>query len=57
MTIRTRAQCEADMLSLVADARSAAAEGDMVSYDLDHDLLSDLLLEWQAIPQQRHHQP
>lgn len=52
--MRTRAQCEADMLSLVADARAAAAENDQVSYDLDHDLLSDLLLEWQKIPQQRH---
>lgn len=51
--MRTRAIVEAEMISLVADARSAAAEHDLISYDLDHDLLSDLLLEWQAIPLQR----
>jgi hypothetical protein len=51
--MRTRSQVEADMETTVADARSAAAENDEVSYEIDHHRLDDLLLEYQAIPQQR----
>ena len=42
------------MLATVADARSAAAEDDDVSYEIDHHKLSDLLSEWQTLPIQRH---
>jgi hypothetical protein len=51
--MRTRLDVEAEMISTVADARSAAAESDDVSYEIDHHRLADLLTEWQAIPLQR----
>lgn len=41
------------MLEYVADARAAAAEGDEVSVELDHDRLNALIVEIEQIPQQR----
>ena len=51
--MRTRAEVGQEMLDVCADARAAAAAKDMVSYELDHTKLTDLLYEWEAIPLQR----
>ena len=51
--MRTRDEVWAEMLTLVADARAAAAEGDEISVDLDHDRLNDLITEVEHIPLQK----
>ena len=54
--MRTREQVYADMLDYVADARAAAAEGDEISVELDHNHLNDLITELENIPLQARHQ-
>lgn len=51
--MRTRDEVWHEMLEYVADAQAAAAAGDDVTVELDHDHLNDLILEIQQIPKQR----
>lgn len=51
--MRKRADIEADLEALVADCRSAAAEHDDVSYEIDHARLNELLEEYDRLPHQR----
>lgn len=51
--MRTRRDVEVEMDAVVADARSAATDGDWLTYEIDHDRLNALLLEHEHIPQQR----